>query len=307
MSISASLGGQREVRVGGATLRYREAGQGAPVLFLHGLAVNGDLWRKVVPHLSGRFRCITPDLPLGSHEVPVESRDALSPRGVARMVAELIAALELRDVTVVANDTGGAITQLLITEHPGAVARVVLTPCDCFEHFLPPAFKTLQILGRSASFWWLAAQSLRLRPLLRTPFAFGLLMHGLLPREIADSYMGPLRRSKAVRRDVAVFTRRIDKRDTIAAGAKLREFDGPVLLAWADSDRGFPRSYARRLAEAFGDNARLTFIKDSYVFVPEDQPAALATLIAELATEGPARGTPKTQASAAPSAPPAPV
>jgi pimeloyl-ACP methyl ester carboxylesterase len=283
MSISAALGEVREVQVGGATLRYREVGEGAPLLFLHGLLVNGDLWRKVVPQLSARFRCITPDLPLGSHELPVESRDALSPRGVARMVAELITALDLRDVTVIGNDTGGAITQLLISEHPDAAARVVLTPCDCFEHFLPPAFKPLQLLGRSAAFWWLAGQALRVRPLLRTPFAFGLLVRGRLPRDIAESYLGPVRRSAAVRRDVAAFTRRIDSRDTVAAGARLREYGRPVLIAWADSDRGFPRSYARRLAEAFGADARLTFVRDSYAFVPEDQPEVLADLIADFA------------------------
>jgi pimeloyl-ACP methyl ester carboxylesterase len=295
MAISASLGETREVHVGGATLRYREVGEGTPLLFLHGLLVNGDLWRKVVPLLSDRFRCITPDLPLGSHELPVESRDDLSPRGVAGMVAEFIGALRLRDVTVVANDTGGAITQLLVTEHPGLVSRVVLTPCDCFENFLPPAFKMLQICGRSSAFWWLAGQSMRLRPLLRTPLAFGLLMHGAPPREIADSWLGPVRRSKAVRGDVAAFTRRIDSRDTVAAGARLHAFAGEVLLAWAASDRGFPRTYARRLAEAFGEKARLEFIEGSRVFVPEDQPAALARLIAEFV--GAARPTAATAAA----------
>jgi pimeloyl-ACP methyl ester carboxylesterase len=287
MSISTSLGEVRELQVEGATLRYRETGQGSPLLFVHGLAVNGDLWRNVVPTLSSRYRCITPDLPLGSHELPVDSREALSPRGVARMLADMITRLELHDVTVVANDTGGAITQLLITEHPGVVSRVVLTPCDCFENFLPPAFKPLQLLGRSAAFWWLAGQALRMRPLLRTPFAFGMLMHGVPPRDVAESWLGPVRRSAAVRRDLATFVRRIDSRDTVAAGALLHEFAGPVLIAWADGGRGFPQSYGRRLAEAFGERARMVVVENSRTFVPEDQPAALATLIADFVAATP--------------------
>lgn len=286
MSVSDALGEVREVRVTGATLRYREVGDGPPLLFVHGLLVNGDLWRKVVPLLSSRFRCITPDLPLGAHEIAVDDRRDLSPRSVARMLSDLIGALHLDGVTVVANDTGGAIAQLLVTEHPDAVSRLVLTPCDCFENFLPPAFKPLQVLGRSAAFWWLAAQALRPRLLLRTPMAFGLLMHGAPPREIADSWLGPVRRSAAIRADVAAFVRRIDSRDTLAAGARLHEFGRPVLIAWADGGAGFPRRYGTRLLQAFGDGARMEIVAGSRTFVPEDRPRELAALITEFAAPG---------------------
>jgi len=286
MSVSAALGELREVRVTGATLRYREVGEGPPLLFVHGLLVNGDLWRKVVPLLSSRFRCVTPDLPLGAHQLAVDDREQLSPRAVARMLSDLVTALRLDGVTVVANDTGGAIAQLLVTEHPGTVSRLVLTPCDCFENFLPPAFKPLQVLGRSAAFWWLAGQALRPRFLLRTPMAFGLLMHGAPPREIADSWLGPVRRSRAIRRDVAAFVRRIDSRDTVAAGERLHQFGGPVLIAWSEGGAGFPRSYGVRLAQAFGANARLEVVAGSRTFIPEDRPQELAALIAEFATPG---------------------
>lgn len=284
MSISITLGEVREIRIDGTPLRYREAGDGPPLLFLHGLLVNGDLWRQVVPQLSARFRCITPDLPLGSHELPVgPGSPACSPRGVANLVAGLIRELGLEGVTVVANDTGGAIAQLLVTEHPGVVARLVLTPCDCFEHFFPPMFKPLQVAGRSTAFWRVAGLLMRSSALLHSPMGFGLLTRTRLPREIADSYLGPVRRSAAVRRDVAAFLRRVDKRDTAAAGARLGEFRGPVLIAWADYDGAFPREYARRLAAAFGATATLRFVEDSRSFVPEDQPARLAELITEFA------------------------
>ena len=300
MSISASLGELREVRVDGATIRYREVGEGPPLLFVHGLLVNGDVWRKVVPLLAAHYRCITPDLPLGSHDLPVERRDAdiLSPRGVARMLMQLIGALQLHDTTVVANDTGGAITQLLITDYHEAVARVVLTPCDCFENFLPPAFKPLQLLGRSRTFWWLAAQMLRARPLLRTPVAYGMVMKSVLPPAIADSYLGPLRRSAAVRADLAAFVRRIDSRDTVAAGRQLHEFGRPVLIAWSEIAGGFPRRYGQRLADAFGSNAKVTVVPECRTFISEDQPEALARLIDGFmrGTAGEAPATPEATA-----------
>ena len=135
----------------------------------------------------------------------------------------------------------------------------------------------------TAAFWRLAGLLMRSRALLHSPLGFGLLTRNRLPQEIAESYLGPVRRSPAVRRDVAAFLRRVDKRDTIAAGAKLGEFRGRVLIAWADYDGAFPREYARRLAAAFGAGATLRFVEGSRSFVPEDQPQRLAELIAEFA------------------------
>jgi pimeloyl-ACP methyl ester carboxylesterase len=127
-----------------ATIDYEDTGADGPVvLFVHGLLVSGTLWRKVVAELDG-FRCVVPTMPLGSHRVPAGDRSALTPTGVADLLAEFMERLELTDVTIVANDTGGAITQLLMVRRPERIARVVLTPCDAFENFLPPAFRPLQ-------------------------------------------------------------------------------------------------------------------------------------------------------------------
>lgn len=100
-------GGRGEVRLGQGLIRYREEGSGPTLVFVHGLLANGVLWRDVVSGLSGRFRCVLPDLPLGGHAVPMGDGVDLSPRGVARLVADFMDALDLRDVTLVGNDTGG--------------------------------------------------------------------------------------------------------------------------------------------------------------------------------------------------------
>src|SRR5690348_5331183 len=108
------LGIQQEVQLAQGTIRYRECGSGEPLVFVHGLLVNGDIWRKVVPLLAKNYRCIIPDLPLGSHEIPLVADADLTPPGLVQLIVDFLEALELPAVTLIANDTGGALCQLLI-------------------------------------------------------------------------------------------------------------------------------------------------------------------------------------------------
>src|ERR671936_1332669 len=136
----------REIQLSAGTIQYQDTGGDGPVIvFVHGLLATGALWSPVLPALAGRTRCIVPELPLGAHRIPMRPDADLSPRGVSRLLAEMLDQLDLRDVTVVANDTGGAISQLLVTEHPERIAKLVLTPSDCFDYFFPPQFKPLQL------------------------------------------------------------------------------------------------------------------------------------------------------------------
>lgn len=265
-------------------IEYEDTGIGSPptpvVLFVHGLLVDGSLWRKVVPRLDG-LRCVVPTLPLGSHRQPMRDRSALTPIGVADLLAEFMERLELTDVTIVANDTGGAITQLLLTRNPERVARVVFTPCDAFENFLPPAFKPLQWMAK-ARLLGAALQGMRIKPLRPTPLAYGLLTKRPIPAEVLEGWVRPALSSRDVRRDVTYFTRHIDKGLTLDAAAKLGAFDRPVLFAWSAEDRFFKISFAERLAAVF-PHARVEPIADAWTFLPEDQPEVLAKLIAEFA------------------------
>src|SRR4051812_43432776 len=113
------------VRLGQGTLDYVDLGQGRPVVFVHGLLVNADLWRHVLPAVAAEgFRCLAPDWPLGAHRRPMDPGADLTPPGVAQLIADFLVALDLHDVLVVANDTGGALTQLLMTQHPERIAGV---------------------------------------------------------------------------------------------------------------------------------------------------------------------------------------
>ncbi len=273
------LGETHEVDLDGARIRYRDLGEGPPVVFVHGLLTNGLLWRKVAPAVADAgFRCLTPDWPLGSHEIPVPGAD-LTPPGGAALIARFLELLDLTDVTLIANDTGGALTQLLMTTAPERVGRVVLTPSDCFDHFLPPAFSALGPLARIPGGTQVVVQALRWRWLLKTT-DFLWLTKRPVPDHVLDAYLLPSRRSPEIRDDLCRFMASVDKRYTLTAAERLPAFGKPVLLVWAPEDRHFPLWLGRKLAGVL-PNAELKTIEDSYTFVPEDQPERLSDLVVE--------------------------
>jgi len=270
----------QEARLPQGTIRYRDSGSGEPIVFVHGLLVDGTLWRKVTPLLAGEHRCIVPDLPLGSHRVAMSPGADLSPPGMARILADFLAALELEGVTLVGNDTGGAISQLVATRHPERLARLVLTPCDAYENFLPPFFRPLQWAARVPGLLTAIVQPTRLGFVQRSPLGFGLLIKRRpLDAEVIDGWLRPFLSDPAIRRDAIAFLRQISSRYTLEAAERLRDFDRPTLIAWAPEDRFFKLRYAERLAAAI-PSARLERIEDAWTFVSEDQPERLAELIA---------------------------
>jgi pimeloyl-ACP methyl ester carboxylesterase len=264
-------------------IHYRDEGDGEPLVFVHGLLVDGRLWQKVTPELAQSHRCIVPDWPLGAHRTPLEPGADRSPRGIAHLIADFLDALELERVTIVANDTGGAISQILASERPERVRALVLTNCDCLENFLPPLLRPLQWLAHVPGAYRLIAWQARSARVRRSALGFGMLSHKPLADDLTASWMQPLGES-AVRADVVATLKAIDKRDTLSAAEGLRERPLPTLLAWAPDDRMFPLRFAERLA-AMIPGARLEQIADSRAFVPQDQPERLAELIATFVGE----------------------
>lgn len=279
------------ITLSAGTIEYDDIGSGEPILLLHGLAIDRTFWHKVVPALSERHRCIVPTLPLGGHRVPMKPDADLSPPAVADLVAELIAELRLDKPVVVANDTGGAIAQLLVTRHPDAVRALVLTPCDAFEHFLPWQFKHLQALARIPGAAWQTAQLLRSARFRRSPLALGLLSKRPVPDDVSAAWVRPLQESSEIRRDLVKALRGISKRHTLAAAEQLPRFDKPTLLVWAREDRVFPPGDAAKLVDLL-PNARLELLDDCGSYVPYDQPELLVEAILAFTWELESRRTP---------------
>ncbi len=272
MSTFEELGIQKEVQLAQGTVQYRECGSGEPLVFIHGLLVNGDLWRKVVPTLAKNYRCIIPDLPFGSHSLALDPDADLTPPGIAKLIADFLAALNLTSVTLIANDTGGAMTQIAITEYPERVGRLVLTNCDAYDNFLPLSIRAFEWFAFVPGFVGLLGQVGKLS------FAQKLIIKLVAKHPIEDgaihSYMQPITVNKGVQRDVGKVLRGISTRYTNIAASKFGDFDKPVLLVWATEDFLFPTKYAERLQKAF-PRATLHYVKDSYAFISEDQPEQL--------------------------------
>jgi pimeloyl-ACP methyl ester carboxylesterase len=273
----ASADQRRDVSLPTGTIRYREAGEGPPVVFVHGFLVDGRLWDGVVDGLADRCRCIAPDWPMGSQQVAMKPDADLSPYGIADLIASFLEALDLTDVTIVGNDSGGAMSQVLATRHPERIGRLVLTNCDTHENFPPGVFKYVLPLAAIPGAVPAMAVPLRIgsfaraayRPFAKTP----------IPAELIESWVEPCLTDRAVRHDMKKLLAGMHSRYTLEAAAKLRNSDLPLLLAWAPRDRYFPLQYAERLA-AEAPNARIVQIPDARTFVPIDQPRRLADEIA---------------------------
>ncbi len=269
---------QREARLPQGIVRYRELGTGVPVVLVHGLLVNSLLWAEVAELLAKDFRVIAPDLPLGSHTQPLNPGADLTPSGLGRLIADFLAALDLEGVTLVGNDTGGALCQLVAVYHGERVGRLVLTPCDSYEAFPPPAFAPLMALGRIPGAIWAIGNSMRPRFAQRLPIAYGWLSKEPIDKAVMRSFLRPIQTDRRIRREVAAVLRGVDKRYTLEAAKRFAAFEKPVLIAWAPEDRFFKLDSAQRLARDFR-NARLERIDDSRTFVPIDQPRRLAEVI----------------------------
>lgn len=269
-----------EVRLPQGTIRYREAGSGPVIVFVHGYLVDGRLWDGVVDALSDRFRCIAPNWPMGAQQVAMEPDADLTPPGVATIIEGFLEALDLDDVTLVGNDSGGAMCQVLVARRPARVGRLVLTNCDTHDNFPPGIFKAMPPLAKLPGGMQVLAAPFRIPAVTRA--AFRPFAKSKPPAGLVESWAEPAKRDRAIMRDLGKVTRGMNKRHTLAAAEALSGSEFPLLLAWAPGDRFFPISYAERLAAEVG-GAQLVRIPDSATFVPLDQPERLATAIAEFA------------------------
>jgi pimeloyl-ACP methyl ester carboxylesterase len=278
VSISGELGTAKEVRLEAGSIRYRERGEGEPIVFVHPMIVNGDMWRKVVPYLVGSHRCISPDWPLGGHQAAMRPEADLSPPGMARIIGEFLDALGLEGVTLVGNDTGGAFAQLVAANNPERLGRLVLITCDAFDNFPPRAAKPLVWFAHVPGSAVVARGLTRSRRVRRSPLCFGGLTKRAFEPEIEESYLSITRADRGVRRDCRKALRGLKARHTLAAAKSLPGFTKPALIVWSAEDHFFPAEHAYRLGETLPDS-RVEVLDDCYTFVAEDRPQRLAELI----------------------------
>jgi pimeloyl-ACP methyl ester carboxylesterase len=270
-----------------ATIDYRVLGPQdsphPPVVFVHGILVDSRLWDRVAQGLAQKgFRCYLPNWPLGSHTIPVNDDAALSPSGVAAMIRDFIDAVGLSEVTLVGNDTGGGLCQLVIDAYPDHVGRLVLTNCDAFDKFPPFPFNVAFALLRGPTSIKLMFEPLRLPALRHSPLGFGLLMHP--DPQLTASWIEPGRTDVRIRRDLATLLRAVAKTDLTDVATRLPRFTKPVTIVWGQRDRAFTPSLGRRLAALF-PNSTLIEVPDARTFVPLDNPGAVIDAVAAVAAK----------------------
>jgi pimeloyl-ACP methyl ester carboxylesterase len=269
-----------------ATIEYREFGPKdsphPPVVFVHGILVDGRLWRGVAEGLARRgFRCIVPTWPLGSHTLPVNDAAALSLPGVAEMVNDALVALDLSDVTLVGSDTGGGICQLVVDAYPDRIGRLVLTNCDAFDKCPPFPFDIAFAVLRGPVSIKALCRLLRFRTLRHSPLGFGLLINKPDPG-LTSAWLQPCLHDARISRDLAALLRRVAGFDLTDVATRLPRFTKPVTLVWGQRDRCFTPGLGRRLAALFS-NAELIEVPNAKTFVSLDQPDVVIDAIAEIA------------------------
>ena len=275
-----SLGAPRELSLSTGRIVCHEAGEGEPLVFLHGLFTNANVWRKVVAALSGDFRCITLDLPYGSHTVPVPDAD-LSFGGLAGMTVEALEALGLADVTLIGNDGGTAVAQVVSVTRPDLLSRLVLTDGGAYDNAPPHRYRSvLKAIGFAPLARELILGPLRWRPMRRMPFAQGWLTSRPVDNATSDSWVLPALVDDGVYADARRMLRALDPTVMPEVARRLSDFTAPVLVAWSTKDQVYPPAHGERLAADFPD-ARLVSIPNSGVLLGEEKPFELATRIAE--------------------------
>jgi pimeloyl-ACP methyl ester carboxylesterase len=279
-----------EIELSAGVLEYDDTGGDLPVVvLLNGLFIGRSMWRSVVGGLRGEHRCLALELPLGAHRRAMRDGADLSGRGLAGLVAQFLERLDLRDVTLVGCDWGGA--QLLVRYGLAErVGRLVLLPQESFDNFPPGlpgkmAWLSSKVPGALA----VALQQMRVRPIRRSPLNFGLMSKRPVPDAVMDAWLRPAMGSSRIRRDVLTYLRATRKGEYVEAAQSLRGFDRPALVVWAPEDRLMRPEHGRRLASCLPDG-RLVEVADSYTLIPEDRPERCAEVIRAFIRETAATG-----------------
>lgn len=256
-----------------------ERGSGPAALFLHGFPLNSFQWRGAIERLSSVRRCIAPDfLGLGYSEVTPEQ--SVAPEAQVLMLAALLDELRIRDVDIVANDSGGAVAQRFMVRFPQRVRSVLLTNCDVEPDSPPPALKPVIDLAREGKFageWlapWLADKALA-----RSDKGLGGMTYalpGFPSDEAIEYYLAPLVRSAEGQRRVHAYAMGLDPNPLAGIEQELRQSRIPTRIVWGTADNIFSPESPHYLDRLLPDSRGVRLIQGAKLFWPEEQPEIVA-------------------------------
>jgi pimeloyl-ACP methyl ester carboxylesterase len=270
-----------QVRTGSGPVSYVDTGgPGRPVLFVHGVGTSSYLWRNVIGQLDGERRCVAVDLPLHGYTPAAADQDFTLP-GLARFVASCCDALELTDFDMVANDTGGAITQVFAAGHPERLHTLTLTNCEAHDNVPPKALLPAVLLARMGL---LARLAPRLMPHDNPRTAkrmYGRTYQDItnLPGDIARVWLeAQTGTAEAARQSQRLLTS-LHARDLLAAEPALRRLQVPTLIVWGTGDIFFRPKWAYWLRDTIPGATEVVEIGKGRLFFPDERAAELTAAL----------------------------
>jgi pimeloyl-ACP methyl ester carboxylesterase len=255
-------------------------GPGRPVLFVHGVGTSSYLWRNVIAELDGQRRCVALDLPLHGHTPAAPDQDFSLP-GLARFVEDCCDALDLTGVDLVANDTGGAVSQVFAATHPERLHTVALTNCEAHTNMPPPALRPADLLLRLGLPLWRLAGRLTSDPARGRQRFFGSGYQDVtrLPVDVSKAMLDPVLGSPPRARQFQRLMTSLHRRDLLAAEPALRRLQVPTVIVWGTADRFFDRKWAYWLRDAIPGATEVAEIDGGRLFFPDERAAELAAAL----------------------------
>ncbi|NLR93812.1 alpha/beta fold hydrolase [Flammeovirga agarivorans] len=262
----------KNVKINGNTIEYQEYGIGQSLIFIHGTLSSGQTWRKIIPSLSKKYRCIVPEWPFGGHKVAVSQQVDLSPNGISDLIYQFFVAMNLSKAAIICNDTGGAYTQIFASKHQEMISQLVISNCEGFEIFPPKKFQSLQFMVQVPGYLWTMSKLFQYKPSLKWDLSFGLLSNALNPEELYEHYAKHFVADDLIRENFKRLVLGWNPKYTEKAAADLKEFNKPVLILWGMDDLDmFPLELGERIRNIF-PNVEFVKIENAKTYVQEDNP-----------------------------------
>ena len=255
-------------------IAYFEQGCGPAALFVHGVPLNGFHWRHVMHGVADLRRCIAVDLMGLGYSQVVPGQD-LSFGAQAAMLRELLDALGIDRVDLVANDSGGAVAQIFAARHADRLRTLTLTNCDVHDGWPPPAIAPLIEAARRGTLAGRYEALLHHPDAMRACFADAYADPAALTDDAIRIYLEPLLASAQRRHDFHRYWMAFDPAQTVAIEPALRRLAVPTLIAWGLADGFFDVAWAHWLRKTIPSAVALVEIGGAKLFFAEDRPEAL--------------------------------
>lgn len=263
---------KRSVQTPSGRIAYTEQGTGPVALFVHGVLLNGHLWRHQLRHLSDIRRCIAVDL-LAHGDTEIAGNQDVSVTANANMLEEFLDALNIEQVDLVGNDSGGGIAQIFAASHPQRVRSLTLTDCDAHDNWPPEAFKPFLAMAAGGGLRGTLDAMLSDKSVYRSPQALGPAYER--PERVTDdsieTYLRPLVRTEQRTRDFQRFLAAFDNTQTLAVEARLQTLKAPTLIVWGTDDVYFDVKWSRWLADTIPGTRRRVELEEARIFFPEER------------------------------------